>query len=145
MPKWILRGARLRRLWSASITHLSWDQEVTDKGGKHIGITTLCLLQCLAKKVALELFADFHKLTKEVQEDLLQSCICSETETFLELLVWFSASPSVCGKISFLVQARPEYSTSTFLSRPGQTWNAFVSAQKLSLHTVALHGAAHQC
>ena len=34
MPKWILRGARLRRLWSASITHLSWDQ-VTDKGGKH--------------------------------------------------------------------------------------------------------------
>ena len=35
-------------------------------------------------KVALELFADFHKLTKEVQEDLLQSCICSETEKFLE-------------------------------------------------------------
>ena len=34
MPKWILRGARLRQLWSASITHLSWDQ-VTDKGGKH--------------------------------------------------------------------------------------------------------------
>ena len=35
MPKWILRGARLRQLRSASITHLSWDQEVTDKGGKH--------------------------------------------------------------------------------------------------------------
>ena len=42
--------------------------------------------QCLAKKfkVELELFADFHKLTKEVQEDLLQNCICSETEKFLE-------------------------------------------------------------
>ena len=35
-------------------------------------------------KVELELFADFHKLTKEVQEDLLQSCISSETEKFLE-------------------------------------------------------------
>ena len=86
MPKWILRGARLRRLWSASITHLSWDQVLTDKGGKHWNrnIVPVAVSGKINLKVALELFADFHKLTKEVQEDLLQSCICSETEKFLE-------------------------------------------------------------
>ena len=85
MPKWILRGARLRQLWSASITHLSWD-EVTDKGGKYCNhnIVPVAVSGKKILKVELELFADFHKLTKEVQEDLLQSCICSETEKFLE-------------------------------------------------------------
>ena len=43
-----------------------------------------CSVWQIILKVTLELFADFHKLTKEVQEDLLQSCICSETEKFLE-------------------------------------------------------------
>ena len=86
MPKWILRGARLRQLWSASITHLSWDQVLTDKGGKHWNhnIVPVAVSGQIILKVALELFADFHKLTKEVQEDLLQSCICSETEKILE-------------------------------------------------------------
>ena len=85
MPKWILRGARLRQLWSASITHLSWD-EVTDKGGKHWNRNSVPVAVSgqIILKVALELFADFQKLTKQVQEDLLQSCICSETEKFLE-------------------------------------------------------------
>ena len=85
MPKWILRGARLRRLRSASITHLSWDQ-VTDKGGKYWNhnIVPVAVSGKKILKVELELFADFHKLTKEVQEDLLQSCICSETEKILE-------------------------------------------------------------
>ena len=43
-----------------------------------------CSVWQIILKVTLELFADFHKLTKEVQEDLLQSCICSETEKILE-------------------------------------------------------------
>ena len=43
-----------------------------------------CSVWQIILMVTLELFADFHKLTKEVQEDLLQSCICSETEKILE-------------------------------------------------------------
>ena len=82
MPKWILRGARLRQLWSASITHLSWDQ-VTDKGGKHWN-HNIVLVAVSGKKGGVGAVCRFHKLTKEVQEDLLQSCICSETEKILE-------------------------------------------------------------
>ena len=84
MPKWILRGARLRQLWSASIHNAPLLGPRGNRQGWETLESPVAVSGQIILKVALELFAEFHKLTKEVQEDLLQSCICSETEKFLE-------------------------------------------------------------